>query len=422
MAQYGLIGEKLGHSFSKPIHEALADYTYELMPMPKDEVFRFFEQRDFAAVNVTIPYKETVIPLCDEIDAHAEAIGAVNTVVNRGGKLYGYNTDFAGFLYTVKKLGVDPKDKKVLILGSGGTCKTVSAVMRYCGAAEVTVVSRSGKNGAITYEEAKTKNDTAILINASPCGMFPDNDGLPIDLDCFPKLCAVFDVIYNPLRTNLLLEAQKRGIPNIGGLLMLVAQAKFAVEHFLGNSLDDSRIEEICGELMLKKRNLVLMGMPSCGKSTLGRIIAKETGRTFVDLDNEIVKEAGMDIPTIFAQKGELWFRELEERVAARFSKENGIIIGCGGGTVLREASVRRLKQNGLLWFIDTPLSLLAGGNGRPLAKSKEQITALFEQRTPIYRAAADDTTVIPPDPPTVEGDFEHAMWIKERFYETARG
>ena len=420
MAQYGLIGEKLGHSFSKPIHEALADYTYELMPMPKEDAMRFLERRDFAAINVTIPYKETVIPFCDVIDVHAQAIGAVNTIVNRGGKLYGYNTDFAGFLYIVRKIGIDPKDKKVLILGSGGTCKTVSAVMRYCGAAEITVVSRSGKGGAITYEEAKTRRDTDILINASPCGMFPENDGLPIDLSHFPQLCAVFDVIYNPLRTNLLLEAQKRNIPNIGGLLMLVAQAKFAVEHFLSTSIDDSRIEEICGELTLEKRNLVLMGMPSCGKSTLGRIIARETGRKFIDLDDEIVKEAGMNIPTIFAEKGEPWFRDLEEQVAAKFAKENGIIIGCGGGTVLREASVRRLKQNGLLWFIDTPLSLLAGGNGRPLAKSKEQIAKLFEQRTPIYRAAADCVTVIPPDPPTADGDFEHAMWIKEKFYETA--
>lgn len=418
MEKYGLIGEKLGHSFSKPIHEQLGGYPYELMPMPEEAVHTLFNEKAFSAINVTIPYKQTVIPLCGEVDDRARMIGAVNTVVNRSGRLYGYNTDFDGFLYLVKRLGVDPKGKHVLILGSGGTCKTVSAVMRYCDAKSITVVSRRKSENTITYAEAAQRTNTQIIVNASPCGMYPDNDGLPVDLTCFKELCAVFDVVYNPLRTRLMQDSQRRNIPHIGGLRMLVAQAKYASELFTGKEINDARIEEIYRALITEKTNLVLCGMPSCGKTTLGKLAAEQMGRRFADIDDEIVKEAGMDIPTIFKEKGEMWFRALEAAVAARLSKENGLVIACGGGTVLREESVRRLKQNGILCLIDCPLPLLFGGNGRPLAQNAEQVAALYEKRMPVYRDCADFTvrhTGI-----SREDDLADAAKIKERFYEAA--
>ena len=418
MEQYGLIGGQLSHSFSKPIHEALGGYVYALMPMPEDAVRRLFAERPFAALNVTIPYKQTVIPLCDEIDSRAAQIGAVNTVVNRDGRLFGYNTDFDGFLYMVRRLGVDPAHKRVMILGSGGTCKTVKAVMQYCGAGEVTVVSRRKSAGTVTYEEAAALSDTQILVNASPCGMYPENDGLPIDPACFRQLGAVFDVVYNPLRTRLMEEAAQRGIPHMGGLRMLVAQAKYASELFTGKRISDTRIEEIYRALVLEKANLVLCGMPSAGKTTLGKAAAAKMGRRFVDLDDEIVKETGMDIPSIFEQKGEAWFRQREAAAAARLSKENGLVLACGGGTVLREENVRRLKQNGTLCLIDRPLPLLAGGNGRPLAQNAKQVAALYEARMPVYRACADFVVAF-------DGEHEASAErtekeIEERFYETA--
>lgn len=414
MEKYGLIGGKLSHSFSKPIHEALGGYPYELMPMSENAVHALFAEKAFSAINVTIPYKQTVISLCDEIDDRARTIGAVNTVVNRNGTLCGYNTDFDGFLYLVETLGVDPAGKNVLVLGSGGTCKTVSAVMRHCGAANITVVSRKKSAHTVTYEEAVTLSNTQILINASPCGMFPDSDGLPIGLDSFPKLCAVFDVVYNPLRTTLLLEAEARGIPHIGGLRMLTAQAKFASELFTGSTIDDSRIEEIYRTLAAEKTNLVLCGMPSSGKTTVGKKLAAKMKRRFADIDAEIVKETGTSIPVIFKEMGEAWFRECEAAVAARLSKENGLVIACGGGTVLKEESVRRLRQNGLICFIDRPLSLLTGGNGRPLAQNAEQIRTLYEKRMPVYRNCADFTVINDADAQTA------VQKIKERFYETA--
>ena len=418
MEKYGLIGEKLGHSFSKPIHEQLGGYPYELMPMNEAAVHTLFAEKAFSAVNVTIPYKQTVIPLCSEVDDRALAIGAVNTVVNRSGRLCGYNTDFDGFFYLVKRLGVDPKEKHVMILGSGGTCKTVSAVMRHCGAKSITVVSRRRSENTVTYEEAVTLSKTQILVNASPCGMYPDNDGLPIDLSVFPDLCAVFDVVYNPLRTRLLQEAARLHIPHTGGLRMLVAQAKYAAELFTGNKISGTRIEEIHRTLVTEKTTLVLCGMPSCGKTTLGKLAAGQMNRRFADIDDEIVKEAGMDIPAIFREKGEPWFRELEAAVAARLSKENGLVIACGGGTVLREESVRRLKQNGVLCLIDCPLPLLFGGNGRPLAQNREQIAALYETRMPVYQSCADFTVCHAGI--RREDDLADAATIKERFYEAA--
>lgn len=265
MSKYGLLGEKLSHSFSKAIHERLASYTYDLLPMSKEELHEFLTKKEFSAVNVTIPYKEEVIPFLDFIDEKAKSIGAVNTVVNKNGKLMGYNTDFDGFLYNLKRNGISLKDKNVMILGSGGTMKTTRAVAEFMGAESITVVGRTKKEGVISYEEAYSLKETEVIINATPCGMFPNNEGCPIDVTQFPKLYAAVDVIYNPLKTNFILNAQKAGAKTAGGLLMLVAQAKYAVEYFLDIEIPDLKIDEIYFELMKEKQNLVLIGMPRLG-------------------------------------------------------------------------------------------------------------------------------------------------------------
>ena len=395
MAQplYGLIGARLGHSYSKIIHEKIADYTYTLLPLPTEaEARAFFEKREFAAVNVTIPYKQMVIPCCDEVDLHAKAIGAVNTVVNRGGKLYGYNTDYAGFAYLAKAHGVDFAGKTVLVLGTGGTHATVSAVCRDGGAKEILTASRTGKDGALTYEQAAARSDVQIVVNTTPCGMYPQTGECLLDIAALPQLQAVLDVVYNPFSTELVLRAKDRGLAAAGGFEMLVAQAVYAAEYFTGRALDcETLIPKISRELQKELQNVVLIGMPGCGKSTVGAVLAQKLGKTFVDADAEIERRTGKAIPDIFAQEGEEAFRRYEADVIADLTRQNRQVIACGGGVVKTPQNLHALRQNGPVLWVQRPIEKLATA-GRPLSKGSEALRRMEHERLPLYRAAATGT------------------------------
>ena len=395
MAQplYGLIGAKLGHSYSKIIHEKIADYTYTLLPLPTEaEARAFFEKREFAAVNVTIPYKQMVIPCCDEVDPRAKAIGAVNTVVNRGGKLYGYNTDYAGFAYLAKAHGVDFAGKTVLVLGTGGTHATVSAVCRDGGAKEILTASRTGKDGALTYEQAAARSDVQIVVNTTPCGMYPQTGQCLLDIAALPQMEAVLDVVYNPFSTELVLRAKDRGLVAAGGFEMLVAQAVYAAEYFTGRTLDcETLIPKISRELQKELQNVVLIGMPGCGKSTVGAVLAQKLGKTFVDADAEIERRTGKAIPDIFAQEGEETFRRYEADVIADLTRQNRQVIACGGGVVKTPQNLHALRQNGPVLWVQRPIEKLATA-GRPLSKGGEALRRMEHERLPLYRAAATGT------------------------------
>lgn len=389
--RYGLLGEKLVHSFSKEIHEKLGKYKYELIEVPPEKLDEFMARRDFAGLNVTIPYKRAVIPYLDEISGRARAIGAVNTVVNRDGKLYGDNTDFGGLKALIRRMGLELRGKTVLVCGAGGTGKTASAVAESLGAAAVYRLSRSGRDGALTYAEAyQARAGAQILINATPAGMYPDTDGMPADLERLPALEGVVDVIYNPLTTRLVQCARTRGLKAENGLYMLVAQAVLAAERFTGAFFAPGTIDGIYGEILLEKRNIVLTGMPGSGKTTLGRLLSERLGRELADTDAEIVKKAGMPITEIFAKYGEPYFRDLESEVIRDLSRTGGKVIATGGGAVLRPENVNMLKMNGLVAFLDRPLEDLVPAADRPLADRAEKIKALHAARYPIYLTASD--------------------------------
>ncbi|MBO5089389.1 MAG: shikimate dehydrogenase [Clostridia bacterium] len=383
--KYGLIGEKLGHSFSKVVHSKIADYDYDLFEIAKADLDAFMQKRDFCGINVTIPYKTAVIPYLDEISAEAKSIGAVNTIVNKNGKLYGYNTDFFGLKGLIEHNNIEIKDKTVLILGSGGTSKTANAVCKNLGAGAVYTVSRQGGEGLITYNEAE-KIDAEVIINTTPCGMYPNINVKPIDLDLFPNLQAVVDVIYNPLKTQLVLSAESRGIKAVGGLYMLYMQAVKAAEIFLEKEIKTNAFNEILKE----KQNIVLVGMPSCGKTTFGKMLASEFKKQFVDTDEEIVKLANMSIPEIFDKFGEEHFRNLEAKVIVELSAKQGLVIATGGGAILRRENIEALKQNGKLIFIDRPLDLLITTNDRPLSSSHELLEKRYYERYATYCLSCD--------------------------------
>ena len=383
--EYGLLGERLGHSFSPQIHRDLAGYDYQLLPTPPEAVEGLFARRAFQGLNVTIPYKRTVMPLCDEIDPRAAAIGAVNTVVNRNGRLTGYNTDIDGFLYMARRAGVDMTGKKVVILGSGGTSRTARAAAGELGAREIVTVSRHGEDN---YQNLSRHADAQVLVNTTPVGMYPNWGQSPVSLESFPALEGVLDVVYNPLRTALLLQAEERGLPCSCGLPMLVAQAKRAAELFTGQNIDDSRAETVLHGLREQLTSIVLIGMPGCGKTTVGRALAGKLGRTFVDLDEEIVRRAGTSIPEIFAREGEAGFRERESALVREFGERTGLVVSTGGGVVTRRENYIPLKQNGLLLHLRRDPAALPT-DGRPLS----QITApeeLWRRRAPLYAAFAD--------------------------------
>ena len=389
--KYGLIGEHLTHSYSCEIHAQIADYEYELHELAPSELGGFLTKREFNAINVTIPYKQDVIPYLDGISDTAKRIGAVNTIVNRGGKLYGDNTDFAGMLALAKHIGVDMKGKKVLILGTGGASKTGHALAEYMGAESVYYVSRSGKNGSITYEQAVSEHsDAQVIINATPVGMFPKQGGRPIDISAFQKLEGVLDAIYNPLRTNLILDAQERGIPAEGGLYMLSAQAVHAAAVFQDIPLDESLVDKAFKSVKNDKQNIVLIGMPSSGKTTVGRILSEKCGKELADTDEYIVKKIGMPIADFFAKHGEAEFRKLEKETVAGLASTGGKIIATGGGAVLDAENVRALKQNGVLVFLDRRPENLIATDDRPLSSRRSALEKLYAERYDIYCAAAE--------------------------------
>lgn len=389
--QYGCIGEKLSHSFSKIIHNEICDYTYELKEISKDSLDDFMKNKDFKAINVTIPYKQDVIPYLDEISEQARSIGAVNTIVNKNGRLYGFNTDFLGLKALTLFEGIDIKDKKVLILGSGGTSKTALAVADSMGAKEVYRLSRSGGEGLITYDEAyKEHTDTEIIINTTPCGMYPNIGESAVDIEKFPNVEGVVDAVYNPLCSQLVVSAKEKGIKAIGGLYMLVAQAVFAAEYFTDSTIDKSEIERVYNKLLKEKQNLVLIGMPGCGKSTIGKAVAEILGKEFIDSDNEIVKKEGITIPEIFEFKGEKGFREIESRVIAELSLKQGAVIATGGGAILNKRNVDLLKGNGTVVFIDRPLEQLVTTDDRPLSSNRELLEKRYNERYDIYCSSAD--------------------------------
>lgn len=388
--EYGLIGEKLGHSYSKIIHEMLFDYSYILCPLAPDQLEDFIKQKQWKAINVTIPYKEKVIPFLDCIDPVALEIGSVNTIVKKENQLYGYNTDFLGFSYMLEVHGVSLKDKKVLILGTGGTQKPVLAVCKAQGAKQVLLVSRTPKGEEISYEQIKNYPDIDIIVNTTPIGMYPHNGECLINMDWFANCKAVFDVIYNPFCTELLLNARQAGILAVDGFSMLVAQAAYAAEKFLQTSVSIQQIQKVEKTLRKQLTNLVLIGMPSCGKTAMGREVAKLYNKKFVDLDEEIEKQAEMPIPAIFDRFGEDTFRTLETQVCKKFGAENGMVLSTGGGVVKKAENIKALKQNGIVVFLDRPLDKLLVGGNRPLSKSPQALKQMYKERYPLYQDMAD--------------------------------
>ncbi|MBQ8341590.1 MAG: AAA family ATPase [Clostridia bacterium] len=382
----GLIGAKLSHSFSPRIHAALADYPYDLIELEETAVGSFLQNGDFDALNVTIPYKKTVMPYLAEISPAANRIGAVNTILRRAdGSLFGHNTDYDGFSDLVRDLGVCLAGKKVLVLGSGGASRTAVTVATDLGARAVVVISRNGEDN---YQNLDRHADAEIIVNATPVGMYPHNGAAPLSLTLFPHLEGVLDMIYNPARTALLLEAESLGIPYRNGLLMLVSQARRAAELFLGTEIADGKVKRITETIARDTENIILVGMPGCGKSTLGKLIAERLDRKFVDCDAEIVKAAGKPIPRIFAEEGEEGFRTIETAVLAEITKKSGLVIATGGGVVTRERNLPLMHQNGRVLFLDIAPDDLPT-DGRPLSQKKTP-AVLYAERLPLYRKAAD--------------------------------
>ncbi len=389
--EYGLIGEKLGHSYSKEIHSEIAEYDYELKELKPNEVEEFFAKREFKAVNVTIPYKQTVIPLLDFVSDEAKRIGAVNTVVNKDGRLYGYNTDFAGMKSMLLYYGIDVKGKKVLVLGAGGTSKTANAVLLSLGAKEILTVSRSGGEGLISYSEAlKAHSDAQVIINTTPVGMFPNTDEAPIDISVFSSLTGVADAVYNPIRSAFVGEAKKRGIPSCGGLYMLAGQAVYASALFQDKEPDEALIQKAYCLVKKSKENIILIGMPSCGKSTVGKRMAKLLGRDFYDSDIELLPLLGMPINDYFERKGEALFREKEKKVISELSKKSGVVIATGGGVPLFSENMERLRRNGVIVFLDRSPEKLIATPDRPLSSNPEKLMQRYRERYGIYASSAD--------------------------------
>ncbi len=402
---YGLLGRKLGHSWSVPIHQALGCEDYRLIELEPGQLGDFLRREDVAGLNVTIPYKRDVMSFCDVIDPAAAAIGSVNTIVRREGRLYGYNTDIDGFLYMLDRAGISLTDKKVLVLGSGGASLTAQAAARRAGARKIVVVSRSGPDN---YENLDRHQYSDVLINTTPIGMWPNMEGRPVDVWSL-DVTAVADVIYNPGRTELLLQAEEidrdfhrmsdaprdvlvnaglRPIRYTGGLPMLVQQAKRAEELFSGREIPDSETERILAGLWQERTNIVLVGMPGCGKTTVGRELARLSGKPLVDLDEEIVRRAGKPIPEIFRSEGEGAFRDLESQVLADACAQGGQIIATGGGVVLRKENRIAMRRTGRVYFLRRPLSQLPT-DGRPLSQAG-RLEEMFRVREPLYQAVAD--------------------------------
>ena len=391
---YGLLGEHLGHSFSPFLHHALGDEAYRLYELPVQELEAFVKQENIGGLNVTIPYKETVLPLADELSPAVEAIGAANTLYRRDGRLIAENTDVLGFLYLLDANRIDVDGKKVLVFGSGGASKAVLEALRRKGAGEVLVVSRRGGDAPlISYDELPDHTDADVVVNTTPVGMYPDNLASVTDLSRFDHLSGVVDIVYNPLRTGLLLQAEALGIPHANGLGMLVAQAVRAHEFFFDTNVDDRVIEDLTARLTRTATNLVLIGMPGSGKSSVAKLLSEKTGREVVELDRAIEEAAGKPIPAIFAEDGEDVFRDLESSCIAAAGARNGVILSLGGGAVTRERNYLPLHQNGRIYCLKRDLSLLAM-DGRPLSKDLDTLRTMEQERAPMYERFADVTVV----------------------------
>ena len=391
MLRCGLLGRTLGHSYSPAIHAMLGDYQYDLIELEPEALEAFVKTGPWDGLNVTIPYKKAVVPFCDSLSPLAEALGSVNTLVKRDGKIYGDNTDAYGFEAMVRHLGVDCRGKKALVLGSGGASVTAQAVLEQLGAA-VTVISRSGPDN---YENLHRHGDAAILVNATPVGMYPKAGQSPVDLDRLPQLEAVLDIVYNPTRTRLILDAQARGIPCESGLLMLVAQAVRASEIFTGQAIPAETLSRVVAAVARDMENVTLIGMPGAGKTTVGRILAQKLGREFVDCDEVLVQRAGMPIPDYFAQFGEDAFRQLETALLRELGQKSRLVLATGGGCVTRPENRDPLRQNGTVVWLKRPLRDLPIA-GRPVSQALG-VEEIYRRRQPLYEQfsdfAVDNTT-----------------------------
>ena len=390
----GLLGRTLAHSYSPEIHSYLGDYPYSIFEKEPDEIGAFLKSNDFTAINVTIPYKKDVMPYCAELTDCARKMGAVNTIVRRAdGSLIGHNTDYFGLHYTFKRMGLSLIGKKVLVLGSGGASVTTVIVLKELGA-NVVIISRTGENN---YTNLHLHKDAAVIVNTTPVGMYPNAGVSPIELDLFPKLEGVLDIIYNPARTKLLLDAAQRNIPCENGLWMLVAQAKEAAEWFTGTKINDDVIPEIYQKMCKQMENIVLVGMPGCGKSTIGNLLAKKLNREFIDADEEIVIKAGMSIPDIFKAYGEDGFRKIETQVLAQLGQKSGLVIATGGGCVTRAENYPLLHQNGTIYWIQRDIASLPT-DGRPLSQANS-LEKMYYIRQPLYERFADKIVFNNSDP-----------------------
>ena len=380
----GLLGRKLGHSYSPQIHSYLGEYSYSLFEKEPEEIEAFLSSGDFDAINVTIPYKKDVIPFCHTLTDCARRMGAVNTIVRRSdGTLLGHNTDYFGFTYMVRRSGLDPAGKKALVLGSGGASNTAVITLKDMGANVVVISHREN-----TPENIRLHRDARILVNATPVGMYPNNGISPVDLSLLPNLEGVLDMIYNPARTKLLLDAEAKGIVAENGLWMLVAQAKEASELFMDKPLPDGLILSIHKSLSMQMENIALIGMPGCGKSHIGRLLAEYLGKEFVDADQIVEEIAARPIPRIFQDSGEPGFRALETEALSRLGKRSGLVIATGGGCVTQAANYPLLRQNSKLVWIHRDIAQLPT-DGRPLSEAGK-LEAMYETRRPLYSAFAD--------------------------------
>lgn len=390
----GLIGRTLKHSYSPQIHEQLNEYlpedkkyTYNLIELEPDDVGTFLKSGNFHALNVTIPYKQTVIPFCSELSETAKKIGCVNTITKRSdGSLFGDNTDYYGFLYMLDTSGIEITGKKVLILGSAGSSLTAQAVAIDRHAGEIIIISRNGENN---YENISNHSDADIIINTTPVGMYPNTGVSPVNLDIFPKLSGVADIIYNPAKTQLLLDAERRNIPYVNGLSMLVAQAKLASEKFIEGKIELSAIDKITTALENQMKNIILIGMPGSGKTSVGTVIAEKLGRNFIDTDDMIIKSAGKPIPEIFAESGEERFRQYETEAIIEAEKLSSQVIATGGGIITRERNIDYLRQNSIIFFLNRDVEALPT-DGRPLSKNIDAVKKLYAERLPLYRKYSD--------------------------------
>jgi len=401
-----LLGEKLGHSFSPLIHGYLGEYDYSLYEVSAADFDSFMRDKKFDGINVTIPYKQQVMPYCAALSQEARIIGSVNTIIkDDSGALHGHNTDYHGFRVMLEHGGIEPKGKKVLVLGDGGSARTVRAALDGLGAREIVTISRRGENH---YGNIERHYDADIIVNTTPVGMYPDNADSPLRLTGFKQLTGVADLIYNPTRTKLLLEAEGLGIPRVNGLAMLVAQAEMASRLFLDGSARPELVNTIYNLILKRTRNIALIGMPGCGKSTVGKCLAEKTGRPFVDIDGQIEASAGKKIPQIFAEDGEETFRQMETRVLAEEAKKSGAVLATGGGVVTRPENLDLLRQNCLIVYMKRDLKELIT-DGRPLSQGVG-IQALAEKRLPLYEAWSDCAVQVEAKPEQTAARIEEGI------------